>query len=155
MFTSLLITTEAIDPKQMATDDPALCRDLEIGAVVRFFGVVRPTEGDATISGIDYEAFKEMAQHQFGVIFGEAGARWPIESVSVIHRVGFVPAGEPSLWLEVTAGHRGEAFASAQYIIDEMKTRVPIWKRPVILTPSKSSASKPNANTRANRAKRR
>jgi molybdopterin synthase catalytic subunit len=124
MFTSLLITKDPIAPKEAPIEG-------EIGAVVRFFGIVRPTEGKETIKGIDYEAFHEMAEHQFEKIFEEAGARWPIESIALIHRVGFVPAGDPSLYLEVTAGHRGEAFASAQYIIDEMKTRVPIWKRPV------------------------
>lgn len=104
------------------------------GAVVNFQGIVRDIENGEKISGIEYEAFEKMARHQFSRIFDEAQARWPVQTIHLVHRIGFVPANEPSLWVEVTAGHRGEAFAACQYIIDEMKKRVPIWKKP---TPAK------------------
>ena len=54
-----------------------------------------------------------------------------MSSVRLAHRIGRVAAGEPSLWMEVVAPHRAEAFAAAQYLIDEMKRLVPIWKKPV------------------------
>ena len=101
-----------------------------VGAVVTFQGIVRDNEGEQKISGIDYEAFEAMARRQFEHIFSEAGARWPIEAIRLVHRIGYVPVNQPSLWVEVTASHRREAFEACQYIIDQMKVRVPIWKHP-------------------------
>ena len=102
-----------------------------MGAVVYFTGVVRGSEEGAAIAGIEYEAFREMAERQFHTLFDELARRWPIESVRLIHRVGFVKVNEPSLWVEVVAPHRGEAFAACQWLIDEMKRVVPIWKKPL------------------------
>ncbi len=102
-----------------------------VGAVVYFLGVVRGTEEGTTINAIEYETFLRMAEHQFNLLFDEVEKRWPIESVRLIHRVGLVKTNEPSLWVEVVAPHRGEAFAACQWLIDEMKRVVPIWKKPV------------------------
>jgi molybdopterin synthase catalytic subunit len=102
-----------------------------MGAAVYFAGVVRTEEEGRTISAINYEAFHRMAEHQFHLIFDQIQKRWPIESLRVVHRLGVVKVGEPSLWVEVVAPHRGEAFAACQYLIDEMKRVVPIWKRPL------------------------
>jgi molybdopterin synthase catalytic subunit len=116
-------------------DEPALAAQRAMsagmGAAVYFAGVVRGTEGGATIQAIDYESFQRMAEHQFGLLFDEMERRWPIESVRLVHRIGAVRVGEPSLWVEVTAPHRGEAFAACQWLIDEMKRVVPIWKKPL------------------------
>ena len=102
-----------------------------MGAVIYFLGVVRGMEGEKKISAIEYEAFQKMVEHQFNLLFDEMGKRWPIESVRLVHRVGMVKVNEPSLWVEVVAPHRGEAFAACQWLIDEMKRVVPIWKKPV------------------------
>lgn len=102
-----------------------------MGAVVSFAGVVRAAEGDERIRGLDYECFKPMAEHQFELIFRQIEDRWPIESVRLVHRIGPVLVGEASLWVELVAPHRGEAFAASQFLIDEMKQRVPIWKKPL------------------------
>ena len=116
-------------------DEPALvaARVLSpgMGAVVYFSGVVRGSEAGAAISAIDYEAFGKMAEHQFHLLFDEMERRWPLESVRLVHRLGPVRVNEASLWVEVIAPHRGEAFAAAQWLIDEMKRVVPIWKKPV------------------------
>jgi molybdopterin synthase catalytic subunit len=102
-----------------------------MGAVVCFSGVVRGSEEGRPIAAIDYEAFQAMAEHQFHKLFDEMEKRWPVESVRLVHRTGVVRVGEPSLWVEVVAPHRAEAFAACQWLIDEMKRVVPIWKRPV------------------------
>jgi molybdopterin synthase catalytic subunit len=102
-----------------------------MGAVIYFLGVVRGTEVGRAIQAIEYEAFQRMVEHQFNLLFDELEKRWPIESVRLIHRVGMVKVNEPSLWVEVVAPHRGEAFASCEWLIDEMKRVVPIWKKPV------------------------
>ena len=103
-----------------------------MGAAVSFLGVVRGTEGKAAVSALEYETFQRMAEHQISLLFDELEKRWPIESVRLAHRVGLVKAGVPSLWVEVIAPHRAEAFAACQWLIDEMKRVAPIWKKPVI-----------------------
>ncbi len=102
-----------------------------MGAAIYFAGVVREKEKSKNISAINYESFQKMAGHQFHLLFDEMEKRWPIESVRVVHRLGLVKVGEPSLWVEMIAPHRAEAFAASQWFIDEMKRVVPIWKRPV------------------------
>ncbi len=102
-----------------------------MGAVVCFLGVVRGVEEGAAISALEYETFQKMAERQFNLLFEEMEKRWPVESVRLVHRVGVVKVSEPSLWVEVIAPHRGEAFAACQWLIDEMKRTVPIWKKPV------------------------
>lgn len=102
-----------------------------MGAVLNFLGVVRDCEEDRAIVAIEYEAFQKMVEHQFNLIFDEMAKRWPVESVRLVHRIGVVKVNEPSLWVEIVAPHRGEAFAACQWLIDEMKRVVPIWKRPV------------------------
>jgi molybdopterin synthase catalytic subunit len=71
-----------------------------------------------------------MARHQFELIFRQVEQRWPVESIRLVHRIGTVSVNDPSLWIEVTAPHRAEAFDACQFVIDEMKKVVPIWKRP-------------------------
>src|SRR5712672_2692523 len=103
----------------------------QMGAVVYFLGLVRGKENETTINAIEYEAFQKMAEHQFNLLFDEMEKRWPIESVRLVHRTGIVKVNEPSLWVEVVAPHRGEAFAACQWLIDEMKRVVPIWKNAI------------------------
>ena len=128
MKRNLQITTEPIEEAQFLAR-----REIssETGAAVYFLGVVRGTESGAAIQAIEYETFQRMAEHQFNLLFDEMEKRWPIESVRLIHRVGLVKVGEPSLWVEVTTPHRAEAFSACQWLIDEMKRVVPIWKKPV------------------------
>ena len=102
-----------------------------MGAAIYFLGIVRGTEEGKAIEAIEYEAFQRMVEHQFNLLFDEMEKRWPVESVRLVHRVGTVKVNEPSLWVEVVAPHRGEAFAACQWLIDEMKRAVPIWKKPV------------------------
>jgi len=115
-------------------DEEALLRGRTMssgmGAAVYFLGVVRGTEEDRPILALDYEAFKPMAEHQFNLLFDQAEKKWPLESVRVVHRLGLVLTGEASLWIEVIAPHREEAFAACQFIVSEMKRVVPIWKKP-------------------------
>ena len=117
-------------------DEAALAKARSItdgmGAVVTFAGVVRGREGEVAITGIDYESFDDMARRQFELIFAEIEQRWPIESVRLAHRTGIVKVTEPSLWVEVGAAHRAEAFYACQFLIDQMKQRVPIWKKPIV-----------------------
>jgi molybdopterin synthase catalytic subunit len=125
----LIITAEPIDELGLCVKRAV---SAGMGAVVQFLGLVRATEDERSITALEYEAFQNMAEHQFHLIFDQLEKRWPIESVRVVHRVGIVKVSEPSLWVEVVAPHRGEAFAACQWLIDEMKRAVPIWKKPLL-----------------------
>ena len=124
----LLITDKPIDQAEAK-----LHRfDGDVGGVVTFWGVVRDKEAGATIRALDYTAYREMAEHQFRNSLAEAHRRWKVSRIRIVHRLGVVAVGEPSLLVRVEAVHRGEAFAAAQFIIDELKQKVPIWKSPMV-----------------------
>jgi molybdopterin synthase catalytic subunit len=124
--------TISSDPIDEATLVGRRTMSVGSGAAVYFAGVVRGQEDGQSIRAIEYEAFEKMVSHQFELIFQEMERRWPIESVELVHRIGVGQVNEPSLWVEVVAPHRGEAFAACQFLIDEMKRVVPIWKKPLI-----------------------
>ena len=103
----------------------------DVGGVVTFWGVVRDVEEGKTIHALEYTAYREMAEHQFRKLLAETHQKWTLKRIRLIHRLGVIAVGEPSLLVRVEAAHRGEAFAAAQFIIDELKQRVPIWKKAV------------------------
>lgn len=110
------------------------------GGLVDFWGVVRRLEDGREISGIEYEAHEAMAQHQMKIIAEAAGAEFELEKVILQHRIGFVAAGEASLFLRVASAHRQPAFEGSQWIVAELKQRVPIWKRPLFLRQDRALA---------------
>lgn len=124
----VVITSQPIDERALIGERQM---SADMGAVVYFCGIVRGVEEDKAIAAIEYEAFDKMAYHQFDLILDQIEKRWPIESIRLVHRVGRVDVNISSLWVEVVAPHRGEAFAACQFLIDEMKRTVPIWKKPV------------------------
>src|ERR1044071_4264566 len=101
----------------------------DAGATVDFWGVVRRLEDGREIEGIDYEAHGAMAEHQLRQIAGAAVKQFQLQHVIVHHRIGFIAVGESSLFLRVASPHREEAFRASQWIVDELKKKVPIWKR--------------------------
>ncbi|HMJ05205.1 MAG TPA: molybdenum cofactor biosynthesis protein MoaE, partial [Chthoniobacterales bacterium] len=105
--------------------------DPQAGAVVVFWGAVRATEEGREITGIEYEAHQAMAEHQMQLVAASAAEKFDVREVFVRHRVGFVPTAQPSVVVRVASGHRGAAFAASQWIMDELKRVVPIWKHPV------------------------
>lgn len=128
MYRELTITNEPIDEVALLKKRAL---PTNMGALIYFIGAVRDSEDSAPIKAIEYEAFEKMARHQFELLFAQIEKRWPVESIRLVHRIGRVDAGVPSLWVEVIAPHRGEAFAACQWLIDEMKKVVPIWKKAV------------------------
>jgi molybdopterin synthase catalytic subunit len=119
----VLLTKERLEtPKQTI--------DLAAGAIVDFWGVVRELEDGREIEGIEYEAHWAMAEHQLNKVVERTISDFALELVVVHHRVGFVGAGESSLFVRVAGQHRSEAFNASQSIVDELKKRVPIWKHP-------------------------
>jgi molybdopterin synthase catalytic subunit len=100
----------------------ARVRDPRAGAVVVFEGVTRD------VGWLDYEAYAEMAIEQMQAIVAAAVERHGLCAAAAEHRIGRVPLTEPSVIVAASAPHRGEAFAGAREIIDEIKARAPIWK---------------------------
>jgi molybdopterin synthase catalytic subunit len=121
---------------------PELNDDPQAGALVVFWGAVRSTEDGREIKGIEYEAHRAMAEHQMRLVAESVAKKFDVREIFLRHRIGFVPAGQPSVVVRVTSGHRGAAFAASQWIMDELKRIVPIWKRPLFKDDSPAAAAK-------------
>lgn len=98
------------------------------GAVARFDGLVRSTEGGEPISGLEYEAYAPMAEKIIRSILEDLGREHPFHLVRVRHRLGFVPVGGAAIIMDVHSRHRAEAFAVLTKFMDRLKRDVPIWK---------------------------
>jgi molybdopterin synthase catalytic subunit len=101
------------------------------GGVVSFLGVVRGESKGKPVEHIEIEVYEEMAQRQLEAIRREAVDRFGVEEVAVVHRYGSLKASENILLIVVASAHRAEAFDACRYVIDEIKRRVPIWKKEV------------------------
>ena len=100
------------------------------GASVLFLGTVRDHSDVADgVTHLEYEVYPEQVEPKIREIIDEAAEQWPVLGVAVEHRSGTVNLGEASVAVAVSSGHRADAFAAAQFIIDELKTRAPIWKK--------------------------
>lgn len=101
------------------------------GAVVLFSGTVRDhAEGREGVTALDYEAYDTEVLGKFGEIATEMRERWPaLGRIALIHRLGTLGLGESSVLVVVSAPHRPQAFAAAQFGIDSLKATVPIWKK--------------------------
>jgi molybdopterin synthase catalytic subunit len=103
--------------------------DVGAGGYVSFEGWVRDYNEGQEVSGLEYEAFEELAVKEGECIIGEALRRFPVKHALCIHRVGALALSDMAVWVGVSSAHRGEAFDACRYIIDEVKHRVPIWKK--------------------------
>ncbi|MEO6796386.1 MAG: molybdenum cofactor biosynthesis protein MoaE [Candidatus Dormibacter sp.] len=101
------------------------------GALITFEGVVREGSRGKTVKALVYEAYGAMALRQMEQLAEEARGRWPITDVAIVHRLGHLKVGEVSVVIAVAAAHRGEAFDACEWVIDELKRTVPIWKKEI------------------------
>jgi molybdopterin synthase catalytic subunit len=118
------LTEAAIDAARLTT----LVTGPGRGAQVSFVGTVRNHQDGRQVSELHYTAYGPMAEAQCRTIVDEAEARWPV-SVALQHRVGTLTIGDAAVVVVATGDHREEAFAACQFVIEEVKRRVPIWKR--------------------------
>lgn len=100
-----------------------------VGAIVVFEGTVRSNNEGREVQSLEYEAMKSLAEKEGSRILQEARGRFPITEAICYHRVGHLQVGDIAIRVEVQAAHRKEAFAACQFIVDEVKSRVPIWKK--------------------------
>jgi molybdopterin synthase catalytic subunit len=119
------MTDRAIDPAVLL----AGLGDTRAGACATFEGRVRSTNDGRKVGSLDYEAYGPLAEKEGARIVGEAGKKFRIIGALCVHRTGSLALGDIAVWVAVTAEHRGEAFDACRYIIDEVKARLPIWKK--------------------------
>ena len=99
------------------------------GAYASFEGWVRDHNEGRAVQGLFYESYRELAEAEGERIVGEAIARFDLAAAACLHRTGELALGDLAVWVGASAGHRGPAFEACRWIIDEVKSRVPIWKR--------------------------
>jgi molybdopterin synthase catalytic subunit len=99
------------------------------GAAVLFIGNVRDVNDAKPVTGIDYSAYREMAERELARIANEASNRFPELAVVVEHRVGTLRVGETSVAIATGHPHRGAAYEANRFVIEELKRRLPVWKR--------------------------
>ena len=119
------ITTRPIEPIEVL----ARVGSPRDGAVALFVGIVRNANEGRPVGGMEYEGYAEMAREQLAAIVSEAAARAGSDRVAAVHRLGELAVGEPSVAIAVSTPHRSEAFEAARQVIEEIKRRLPVWKR--------------------------
>ena len=111
-----------IAPLRQGLLDPAA------GACASFEGWVRDHHAGRGVSGLRYEAYAELAEKEGEAILAQALQRFDIMAAACVHRTGDLAIGDLAIWVGVSAAHRGPAFDACRWILDEVKSRVPIWK---------------------------
>jgi molybdopterin synthase catalytic subunit len=99
------------------------------GACATFAGWVRNHNEGQAVASLEYEAYAELAETEGNRVLGEARAKFNLHAVEAVHRVGHLQIGDMAVWVGVATAHRGPAFDACRFIIDELKARVPIWKK--------------------------
>lgn len=119
------VTSETIDPAEVL----GRVGSEADGATLLFLGVVRDHADGRDVSGMRYDAYVEMAEPVLRTIAEEAAGRLGTDRVAVVHRVGELAIGEVSVAIAVSSPHRAESFDASRYVIEEIKKRLPVWKK--------------------------
>ena len=99
------------------------------GASILFIGTVRDINDGSPVTALDYSAYTDMAETELAAIVLEASERWSTPDIVVEHRIGNLTLGDASVAIAVGHPHRAEAYEASRYIIEELKRRLPVWKR--------------------------
>ena len=118
-------STAALDTASLQRE----MRDESCGGFASFEGWVRNHNEGHAVTRLEYEAFVELAEKEGARIVDEAIAKFGVTRAACVHRVGSLALGDVAVWVGVSAAHRDEAFRACRFIIDEVKHRVPIWKK--------------------------
>lgn len=124
-MTRTAIVDRALDAQALAAE----VAHAGAGATSVFMGTVRDSNGGRPVSGIEYTAYTAMAERELSTIVAEAESRAPGARVVVEHRIGALEIGDASVVIAASHAHRAEAIATCSFVIEELKRRVPIWKR--------------------------
>ena len=99
------------------------------GASIVFLGIVRGDSDGKKVIYLEYEAYEEMAEQMINQLVTSAFEKWPLEDIKVLHRLGRVWLGQIAVAIEAKSVHRDEAYQASRYLIEEIKHKVPIWKK--------------------------
>ena len=124
-MTFALIVREPIDPAHIMT----LMGADEDGASLLFLGVVRDHNDGRSVGGVRYDAYEEMAEQVLSDIVDEAARAAGTDRIAAVHRIGELRVGEVSVAIAVSSPHRAEAYMASRYVIEEIKKRLPVWKK--------------------------
>jgi len=127
MHTEVRVQAEPLDA--LTETAPVFNGNSAVGGVVSFIGLMRDLNQGDQVTSMTLEHYPGMTEKALADIVGEAGIRWELEAVRLIHRVGEVRPRDPIVLVAVASAHRGEAFRACEFIIDYLKTRAPFWKR--------------------------
>ena len=121
------ITSEEIIPSELIIrlEEP------DCGAIATFSGTVRKQNNNRDVTKLHYQSYKTLAVKEGNIILVEALKQFEVVNVLCLHRIGELNIGDLAVWVGVSSGHRDAAFKACRYIIDEIKTRVPIWKKEI------------------------
>ena len=119
------ITAQEIEPDRLRDE----LVDRGAGAYVGFEGWIRDSNDGQQVLQLEYEVYEPVAVKEGEKVIAEARSKFPILHVECVHRSGLLEIGECAVWVGVTSAHRDEAFKACRYIIDEIKIRLPIWKK--------------------------
>ncbi len=118
------------------SNEPLLTEDLyksmqnsSAGALLVFDGRVRDHNEGKAVGSLEYQAWEALCIKEADKIISEAKQKFHVLEIRCVHRVGHLEIGDCAVWLGVLSGHRGDGFAACRYVIDEVKHRLPIWKR--------------------------
>ncbi|MBB3101966.1 molybdenum cofactor biosynthesis protein MoaE [Azomonas macrocytogenes] len=107
---------------QQRLDSP----DGRIGAAVTFCGTVRD---DGDVVALELEHYPGMTEQAMRALVDEARQRWTLDQALLVHRVGRIELGQPIVWVGISSAHRAEAFAACEFLMDALKSRIPLWKK--------------------------
>lgn len=119
------MTSSAIDTQALR----ASMADERAGGFVSFEGWVRNLNDNKAVERLEYEAYEPLCLVEGSAVLAEAAERFGVFEVRCVHRVGLLELGDCAVWIGVSSAHRDEAFLAARFVIDEIKVRLPIWKK--------------------------
>jgi len=119
------VTTAAIEPAELQAN----LQNPGAGGFCSFEGWVRNVNDGRTVERLEYEAYEPLVIAEGQKVLAEAKAQFPYLEARCVHRTGLLEIGDLAVWVGVAAPHRDEAFKACRYIIDELKVRLPIWKK--------------------------
>ncbi len=126
-MTSFYITDRPIDGDALLEE----VRSDSAGAVVTFEGRVREENDDRSVKALSYQIYPELARRTAEDLMEEARSNWNVEHIAIATRTGRLEVKEASIWIAVSAAHRKEAFRACEELIDEIKERLPVWKKEI------------------------
>jgi len=123
----ILVQADAFD---LGTEVDAMRQGrTDIGAIASFVGLARDINEGSGVAAMTLEHYPGMTEKALAALVDEACARWTLQDVTVIHRIGRLLPGDPIVLVAVASTHRGEAFAACEFIMDYLKTQAPFWKK--------------------------